>query len=193
VQPDGTEDWIVKRIRTMQAFHIRDTEAYRDMVASAYYVLTHGAVEKDKHTTTWFGEVHPATFSPEEELTASAWHQIQKQAEIAVKEDPSEEGGGSSHGPDECPVDGCEHVVKDLLYLPEYLDDEEWVEQVRTGRDGRERIARLRGAYAWWQNRTDRPPPSVMSDEERMRNWLQKKGETFMPRIRQSSLQTAVM
>jgi hypothetical protein len=32
-----------------------------------------------------------------------------------------------------------------------------------------------------------------MTDEERMRNWLQEKGEVFMPRVRQASLQTALM
>lgn len=194
VDPENT-DWVVKRIRTMRAFHLRDTESYRDMVASAYYVLTHGAVQQGKQTTTWFGEVHPASFTPEEALTAAEWSRIQVEAEKAVKEDPDDEegAGGVSGGPDECPTDECEAAVKDLLYLPEYLADEEWVEEVRRGRDGRERLARLRGAFAWWENRTDRPPPSVCSSEERMRNWLEDRGEAFMPRVGQASLQTALM
>jgi hypothetical protein len=191
VSPEGTGDWVVKRIRTMGAFHLRDTESYRDMVASAYYVLTHGGVG-NRNTTTWFGEVHPSTFDPAEELTATAWHEIQKQAEKAVREDPDEEGGGSHAGPEECPREECEHPVHDLVYLPEFLEDEEWIDEVQTGRGGRERLARLRGAYAWWENRTDRPPPHVQNSEEHMRNWLEDRGEAFMPRVRQSSLRGAM-
>lgn len=194
VSPEGTGDWVVKRIRTMRAFYLRDSESYRDMVASAYYVLTHGAVQSGKQTTTWFGEVHPSSFRPEEELTAAAWSRIQMEAEKAVRETPEEaEEGGGSGGPEECPREDCEAAVIDLMYLPEYLDDEEWVESARAGVGGRERLARLRGALAWWENRTDRPPPSVMSSEERMQNWLEVKGETFMPEIQQVSLKTALM
>lgn len=191
--PDG---WIVKRIRTMDPlYQLNDTEAYRDMVASAYYVLSHGAVEQGKQTTTWFGAVHPSAFNPSEELTSREWREIQKQAEKAVREDPGEEGdgGGVAHGPEECPVEDCNHAVHDLVYLPDFLEDEEWVEEVRAGRGGRERIARLRGAFAWWDTRTDRPPPSVQSSEERMRNWLEDQGMAFTPEVRQASLQTAIM
>jgi len=193
VSPEGTGDWVVKRIRTMRAFHLRDTESYRDMVASAYYVLTHGAVAQHRNTTTWFGEVHPSAFDPAEELTANAWHEIQKQAEKAVREGPEEKGGTGTGGPEECPHEDCEAAVLDLMHLPEYLDDEEWMERVRAGAGGRERMARLRGALAWWETRTDRPPPSVMSSEERMRNWLEDRGMAFMPEVRQVSIQTAVM
>jgi len=194
VTPEGTGDWVVKRIRTMRAFHLRDTESYRDMVASAYYVLTHGGVQDGKQTTTWFGDVHPATFNPEEELTRAAWTRIQMEAEKAVRETPEEAAeGGATLGPEECPREECDHPVHDLMYLPEFLEDEEWVDKVQTGRGGHERIARLRGALAWWDTRTDRPPPSVMSSEERMRNWLEDRGMAFMPEVRQVSIQTAVM
>lgn len=196
VQPEETRDWVVERIRTMQPFvNIRDTESYRDMVASAYYVLTHGAVAQHRNTTTWFGEVHPATFDPEEELTAAEWSRIQMEADKAVKEEPEErpEEGGVRHGPDECPVEECEQIVVDALHLDEYLSDEEWVTSVRTCRDGRARLARLRGLLAWWEKRTDRPPPSIASSEQRMRDWLEEQGEAFAPGVKQSSLQAAVM
>jgi hypothetical protein len=176
---DAPDGWVVKRLRKLRAFHLRDMESYRDMAASAYYVLTHGAAQQGKQTTTWFGEVHPSSFDPEKELTNSEWRQIQERAEKAVREDPSEEGGGGGAGPEECPRDGCEAAVKDLMYLGEYLDDEEWIEEVRQSGDGRARLAKLRGAYAWWQDRTDRPPPHVRGDEERMGNWLKNKGARY--------------
>lgn len=194
VQPENS-DWVVKRIRTMPPFvNIRDTEAYRDMVAPAYYVLTHGAVQQGKQTTTWFGEVHPSSFNPEEELTAAAWSRIQIEAEKAVKETPEENAeGGVSVGPEECHQEDCEAAVIDVMYLPEYLDDEEWVAEVERGRHGRERIARLRGMYAWWESRTDRPPPSVQTDRRRMKNWLEEQGMAFVSPVGQVSLSTAVM
>ena len=188
--PDG---WIVKRIRSLDAFDYQRTETYRDMVASAYYVLTHGAVQQGKQTTTYFGEVHPASFDPEEELTATAWDRIQREAEKAVKETPDEEEGGVGAGPEECPHEECEAAVIDVMHLREYLNDEEWTEEVRRGRDGRERLARLRGLYAWWDKRVDRPPPPVQTDQSRMRNWLAEQGEAHMARVGQVSLSTAVM
>jgi len=191
--PDG---WVVKRIRKLRAFHLRDTESYRDMAASAYYVLTHGAAQQGKQTTTWFGDAHPSGFDPAEELTAAKWSRIQMEAEKAVREDPEEadqEGSGVQAGPEECPREECEAAVRDVFHLGEFLDDEEWVRSVRNSARGRERLARLRGMYAWWDRRTDRPPPSVLSSRERMREWLADRGEAHMARSRQSSLSVAVM
>jgi hypothetical protein len=194
--PDG---WVVKRLRKLRAFHIRDTEAYRDMVASAYYVLTHTADQTGRQSTTWFGEAHPATFDPAEELTAAAWSRIQMEAEKAVKEEPGEDGeGGVSGGPDECPREECEAVVRDMMYLPEFLEDEEWVASVLDRRGGAARVARLRGALVWWDGMADTPPPHVRSDEERMRRWLKSEGQEYRASSRRSpsaqvSLSTAVM
>jgi len=207
VQPEGTGDWVVKRIRTMQPFHVRDSEAYRDMVASAYYVLTHGAVQQGRATTTYFGEVHPNSFKPEEELTAATWDRIQIEAEKAVtmtreeQRERAESGEGvGSAGPEECPRDGCEAAVHDVYHLDEYLGDEEWMESVRGRYNGPKRLARLQGVLVWWQGVSDRPPPGVQGDEEKMREWLVREGSGLKPGNsgrsssgRQVSLQTAVM
>lgn len=186
--PDG---WVVKRIDSVKPFHYRDTEAYRDMAARAYYVLTHGTVQQGRQTTTYFGDVHPAAFNPEEELTAAVWSRIQMEAEKAVKENPSEEGDGSGHAGEECPCEECEAPVIDLMYLPEYLDDDEWVTEILAHRDGRKRWLQLQGMLMWRQGRTDRPPPSVQSSEERLLNWLEVQGGVMTPEPRQASL-TAV-
>lgn len=195
--PDG---WVVKRIRTMANFHLYDTESYRDMAATMYYVLTHGGVQTGRQLTTYFGEVHPAAFDPEEELTAAEWDRIQTEAARAVGEDPeaSEDGEGAA-GPEECPHDGCEAAVCDLLYLEERLADEEWVESVRAFEDGGERLAVLRGALAYWKDLTDRPPPSAHSSPETYRRWLKARGQIRAPgsasrsSSRQVGLETAVM
>jgi hypothetical protein len=212
VQPEGTGDWVVKRIRTMQAFHLRDSEAYRDMVASAYYVLTHGAVQEGRATTTYFGEVHPNSFKPEEELTAAAWDRIQTEAEKAVTmtreeaereresvEERDSEGVGTA-GPDECPRDGCEAAVHDVYHLREYLRDDEWTASVRERHNGPKRLAQLRGVQVWWDGVSDRPPPgSTRTTKTEMREWLAREGAGLKPgesrrsSSRQVGLETAVM
>lgn len=195
--PDG---WVVKNIRSLASFHIHDTESYRDMVASFYYILTHGAVQRGRQMTTYFGEVHPAAFDPEEELTLTEWKRIQAEAERAVKGLEEEVDGEGSAGPEECPHDECEAVVRDLLYLDEYLADEEWCEKVREFVDGGERLAILRGTRAFWSGLTDRPPPSARSSEGRFLRWLKRRGQIRAPgsangvdRSQQIGLTSAVM
>jgi hypothetical protein len=192
------DDWLVKRIQTAKPFYFRDTEAYRDMVAPAYYVLTHGADQEGKHTTTYFGELHPASFDPEEELTAAVWSRIQMEAEKAVKEEPVAGEGAEAKterhaGPEECPVDGCEACVLDVMHLAEYMEDEEWVEAVMGHRDGRARYHRLMGVLLWWEGRCDSPPPGASTSEHRFREWLEDRGSVLTPEVRQVSLQTAIM
>jgi len=171
------EGWIVKRIRTFDAFHPRDSKAYEDMAATAYYVLTHAADQEGRATTTYFGEVH--SFTPSEELTAAMWDRIQKEAEKAVKEYGAEKGdeeGGERAGPETCPRDGCEAAVWDVYYLVEHLEDEEWCESVRARENGAARLQRLRGVLLWWEGTTDTPPPRARSDRVQMRDWLHKIG-----------------
>jgi hypothetical protein len=193
--PDG---WVVKRIRTMANFHIHDTESYRDMAAAMYYVLTHGGVQDGRQLTTYFGEVHPAAFDPEEELTATEWDRIQREAAAAVGEGPEGEGAGA--GPEECPHDECEATVCDLLYLEEHLNDEEWVSSIRCQRDGPKKLAQLRGALVYWKELTDRPPPSAQRSADAYRRWLKERGQVRAPgssnrpdTSAQVSLSTALM
>jgi len=200
---DAPDGWVVERVRSFDAWHYRDTEAYRDMVATAYYVLTHGAVQDGRATTTYFGEVHPNSFKPEEELTAARWDRIQIEAERAVKEtreEYEEEGAGRAAGPEECPREDCEAAVHDVAHLPEFLEDEEWLSSVRCTQNGRKRLARLRGVFIWWDGRSDRPPPSASTSEPKMREWLVNLGAGMKPGPggvvdtgQQATLQTAVM
>jgi hypothetical protein len=189
---DAPEGWVVERIRTMKPFHhIRDTEAYKSMVAPAYYVLTHSAEQqggeglKQRQGTTYFGEIHPSAFDPSEELTRTAWQRIQIEAEKAVKgEEPATSGG------EECPRNECDAPVYDVAHLPDLLDDEEWVEKVRSGRNGQARYDRLKGVLLWWEGRCDTPPPSVRSSKSRFRGWLEDLGAVHSPNPSQVSLGT---
>ena len=114
--PDG---WVVENIRSFDRFEYDDSESYEDMVRTAYYVLTHGAVQDGRATSTYFGEINPNVFDPEEELTAAKWSRIQMEAERAVKgvaEEQEEEDEAVAHGPEECPRDGCEACVIDVYH-----------------------------------------------------------------------------
>lgn len=183
------EGWMVKNIRTVKGFHhLRDTEAYRAMVAPAYYILTHGAVQEGRQTVTYFGDVHPASFDPAEELTAAEWDRIQREAEKAVKTEPGEEGAGASE-PEECPHDECEAPVLDLVHLADYLDDEDWVADLISRSRGRQRWLRLRGLLLWWEDGGDRPPPAIRSSESRLADWMEDKGRMVTPDLQQHSVQ----
>jgi hypothetical protein len=190
--------WVVERIRTVKPFHhIRDTTAYESMVAPAYYVLTHAADQEGRQTVTYFGDVHPASFDPEEALTTATWERIQMEAEKAVKEYDVEEeieAEGSGHGTGrECPCEDCGAAVIDVMHLPEYMEKEDWVAEVRRGRDGRERYNRLLGVLLWWEGRCDTPPPSAVSTEHKFREWLAERGSVHTPDPRQVSIEAAVM
>lgn len=189
---DAPEGWVVERIRTFQPFHLRDSEAYEDMARSVYYVLTHAAAQQGRQATTYFGDVHPASFDPEEALTAAAWGRIKIEAEQAVKGFRTPEDGEEGQGPEECPRDDCEAVVRELRLLGEYLDDDDWVSDLLHRSRGRERYQQLRGAWLWKRGMTDRPPPSVLTGEERLLNWLQVQGETGVPEPQQVGLGTAI-
>jgi hypothetical protein len=173
---DAPEGWVVERIRTFDGFHPRDTECYRDMAATAYYTLTHTGEQDGRTSTTYFGDLAPASFNPEEELTASMWNTIQREAEKAVKTTREEGGEGGGEDTEECPHEGCEAAVRPLCDLSAALDDDDF-----TAGLSRQQAARLRGVLVWFQGRCDRPPPSVVTSEKMMRNWLEDLGKTHTP------------
>lgn len=170
---DAPPGWIVENIRSLSRFTIDDPECYEDMAATAYYLLTHGAEQEGRQTTTYFGGLHPASFSPEDELTTAELLKIEEMVEAVVGGDESGDGAG----PEECPCEECEAVVRDLIYLDEFLDDEEWCESVRQHADGGTRLATLRGTRAYTKGLTDRPPPAAATDSDEFRRWLKRQGQ----------------
>jgi hypothetical protein len=182
---EAPEGWVVERVRSFARFHRWDTEAYRDMARTAYYTLTHGAVTQGRATVTYFGELHPSQFDPVAELTAAAHDRITREAETV--------GGPEREAALEeaCPRDGCEAETFELLYLREFLEDQEAVEAVRAKPDGYGRWLRLRGLLAYSEGRTDNPPPVVAGSEARLLEWLEERGRTLTPKPVQASLVTA--
>jgi gamma-glutamylcyclotransferase (GGCT)/AIG2-like uncharacterized protein YtfP len=173
------EGWVAKNIRSLPRFHWRDVESYRPMARVAWYIGTHSAVAelmettdageevmRTKASTTWFGDLHPAAFDPEEELGRAKWEKIQEMAERAVTTEP-----GGTPEEMECPRDGCESVVEPIERLEEYVGDEGWMESL----EPKQRV-RMRGLELWLVERLDRPPPGRRGTKESLMTWLERKG-----------------
>jgi hypothetical protein len=181
----------VKNIRSLERFHIRDMTGYRDMARLVMYLLSHAAFEPvasaagrevpgreeprtaAPSTVTYFGEVHPNSFNPEEELTAAEWQRIQDMARRAVTTRPSDdlpEVGESEVGHLECPHDGCDGRVVPLDELRQWLRRDPWVRSL----DRRERRI-LFGVLAWIEKVGDRPPPTM--NAELIREELRQMGK----------------
>ena len=174
--PDAVpEGWVVKNIGSFDRFHHRDVESYRDMARALWYLGTHAAHQPGRQTRTWFGDLHPASFDPEEELTAAEWSIIQENAEKAVNTKPG--GTPIEDGVEamECPEEGCESRVVPIDRLGEYARDEEWTESL----EPRER-ARIRGLRLWIVEDADRPPPGRRGSRESLMTWLEHRGGQAM-------------
>jgi hypothetical protein len=187
---------VVVKIRSLEPFHLRDMTGYRDMAATAMYLLSHAAFEPagvgggGHNTVTYWGEIHPNNFDPEEELTAAEWDTIQRMAERAVRTNPSDDpGAGGLDEPDRrsCTVDGCDGEIVDIGELRDWLRDPAWLNSI-----GEKQATILEGAIGWTEEQADRPPPSTERDS--LRRWLYQRGEQrqHQPRTGQSSLRSTL-
>jgi hypothetical protein len=180
--PDG---WVVKNVRSFSRFDRHNAESFEDMARAAWYLRTHGAAEDFRQTATWFGEMHPASFDPGEELTAAAWDGIQRQAAEAVGV-PIEEMRDVEAGEDAermCEVEDCEAVLRDIEDLRTFTSDASWMRSLPPDRRNR-----LRAAEIWLFEETVTPPPSVRSSEEQLREWLLETGRMYLSQSRQTGL-----
>lgn len=173
--------WVVERHRSFKRWHWQDMEAYESMISTAYYVLTHSADQPGRQTVTYFGDAHPATFDPEEELTTAKWQRIQLNAESAVKDLPGaeDEDDDAAHVGQECPCEGCTAMVEEFYKLREKMDTAEFRDHVRAFPDGEQRWQKLRGIILWFYHGADRPPPNVQADEERLLRWCEYLGRRY--------------
>jgi hypothetical protein len=183
--PDGVPDgWVVKNVRSFSRFEKHDLESYEDMARAAWYLRTHGAAEEFRQTATWFGDAHPASFDPEEELGTVEWRGIQDRAAQAVGV-PMEEMRDGEGAKEErtCEVEGCEEVLHDLEDLQTFTSDGSWMRSIPP-----KRRHRLRAVEIWMFEESVVPPPSVRSSEERVRDWLLETGRMYTGHSKQTGL-----
>lgn len=159
-----SEQWRVRRIRSLEAFSLHDEEGYADMAGTAMYLLSHASFEADtsKDCVRWFGSLATTAFSPEEELSEGALSVVERYAEEAAaapaargesvpeeEEEPCEECGSGSFSP--------------IWDAGAALADQGWCERI-----GREQQQRLAAAFEWAIGERH-PPPGLRhprSEEE---------------------------
>jgi hypothetical protein len=137
------------------------------------YLLSHSAYQPKsedgsvRNTVTYWGDVHPNGFNPEEELTTAEWDRIQSMAERAVTTRPGDDVQEASGEPDRmpCPHEDCDGQIVPLDELREWMTRGEWVASLE-----RRQRRILGGVLMWLDNMGDRPPPST--NEKRIREWL---------------------
>jgi hypothetical protein len=178
--PDG---WVVKNVRSFSRFERQDRESYEDMARAAWYLRTHGAAEEFRQTATWFGEMHPASFDPAEELTAVAWDRIQREAAEAVGVPIEEMRDRDGDGERTCEVEDCEAVLHDIEDLQTFTADASWMRSIPP-----KRRHRIRAVEIWVFEETVIPPPAVRSSEARVREWLLETGRQYISQSRQVGL-----
>jgi hypothetical protein len=175
LDPDAVPDgWVVKNVSTGEAsfsrFEKRDMECYEEMARRAWYLRTHGAAQRGRQTATWFGEMHPAAFDPEEALGAAEWRLMQERAADAVGLAPEEIR--DRDGEDQlCEHEECEEIVHGLEELRTWLSDGEWVASLPQPQQ-----RRLQGVQVWLLEECALPPPSVRASREQLREWLLETG-----------------
>ena len=178
--PDG---WVVKNVRSFSRFERQDRESYEDMARAAWYLRTHGAAEEFRQTATWFGEMHPASFDPGEELTATAWDRIQREAAESVGVPIEEMRDRDGDGERTCEIEDCEAVLHDIEDLQTFTADASWMRSIPP-----KRRHRIRAVEIWIFEETVIPPPSVRSSEERTREWLLETGRQYLSQSKQTGL-----
>lgn len=163
--------WVVKNVRSLPPFHIDELESYESMVEVAAYLLSHAADQRGRQTSTYWGDLHPSRFDPEEALSDEEYGTIEAMVGRALS--VTREEGEAELGELECSHDDCEGTIVPLGELEDYLQDDEWLGSI----DWEQRL-RLRGVYQWVVM-GDRPPPHHTVEERAILDWLEQRGRLY--------------
>lgn len=153
--PDADDGWVFKKIRSLDSFEgLRDRDGYDDMAAVVRYLLSHATfpAEENRQAVTWYGDLHPTNFSPEEELSDGAWSVIERMAEAVVgAEGDRGDQDGDDDQAEECPVDGCDGELHPIWDAQDFLDQRG--DRLQDGQ-----YDRLMSAYLWATGDIQPPP-----------------------------------
>jgi hypothetical protein len=124
--PQNDNGWIWKNQRSLSEFHLTREDGYDDMIGLAHYLMSHVTVQKGagKQAYRWFGELAPASFSPEDNLSEGRLNALQRRAESVagcVIEEKGGEGGGGEER-EECPKEGCDGELITIWEAEAFLD-----------------------------------------------------------------------
>lgn len=187
IKEELSDEWVIHNIRSLSAFYLFEEEVapihqldennkiastaaevvqegFEDMARLTMYLLSHSAVQLSvgediaaRNTVTYFGDVHPNAFDPEEELEQHEWERVQKLAAEAIGREPEEavDEEGTEEPERECAREECEAAVQPLGQLDEYLSDVREYEGWFRGLEF-EQQCEIWGLHMW---NGDKPPP----------------------------------
>jgi len=163
VDVSGVDGWVVKKLSTLPRHELRDPEAYEATARVAWYQRSHAAHQAGRHSASWFGEVHPASFDPEAEL-ADRWAVVLDMANHAVEPPGADDEAV-------CGCEDCEAPVFEMYELASRMATLEWWSTL----DGTIKN-QLLGLKLYWVDGMAVPPPDVAVDSERLLAWFERKG-----------------
>jgi len=158
-----TDRWVVKNIRSLPRHQLEDPEPYEALAGVAWYLRSHAAHQQGRHSASWFGAVHPASFDPAEEL-GDRWQTVLDMADHAVQPPGAEEEAT-------CQCEDCQQPVFEMYELTERMASVGWWSTL----DGQIKN-QLLGLKLYWVDGMAVPPPSAATDSELMLSWLERKG-----------------
>lgn len=161
--PEEDDGWVFMRIRSFDRLQLHQSAGYEDMAGGALYLLSHASFQRDerKQVVRWFGDLAPAAFSPEEELSEGSLATIERYAaEAAGNLEPTEEATEGNEE-DRCPHDGCDCQTHPIWQAGEALQNKSWCEQI-----GEERQREVLTAFQWFIGEVV-PPPGLRNPRNR--------------------------
>jgi len=163
VDVSGVDGWVVKKLSTLPRHELEDPEPYEATARMAWYQRSHAAHQAGRHSASWFGEVHPASFDPEAEL-ADRWAVVLDMADHAVEPPGADDEAV-------CGCDDCEAPVFEMYELASRMASLEWWSTL----DGTIKN-QLLGLKLYWVDGMAVPPPEAAVDSERLLAWFERKG-----------------
>jgi len=163
VDVDGVDGWVVKKLSTLPRHELEDPEPYEATARVAWYQRSHAAHQAGRHSASWFGEVHPASFDPEAEL-ADRWAVVLDMADHAVEPPGADDEAV-------CGCEDCEAPVFEMYELASRMASLEWWSTL----DGTIKN-QLLGLKLYWVDGMAVPPPEAAVDSERLLAWFERKG-----------------
>lgn len=153
--PDSDDGMVWQNRRSLEEFHLSREEGYDDQIGLSHYLMSHVTLEKDagRQAYRWFGELAPASFSPEEALSEGTLTALQRRAEEVAGQpvDEDEDGVGADEEDEECEVEGCDGRMVSIWEADAFLE--------QNGDDlEKDEYDRLRTAYLWRKGEIEPPP-----------------------------------
>jgi hypothetical protein len=117
--------WVWQNHRSLEEFHLTREDGYDDVIGLSHYLMSHVTLEKGegRQAYRWFGELAPASFSPEQALSEGTLTALERRAEEVAGVTVEEEGeGDAGEDRDPCPVEDCDGELISIWEADAFLE-----------------------------------------------------------------------